>query len=296
MNRAITILLVFVMVLSLAACGKSTTTSEPTLQHATENTLASPSTTENAADTTETNTLENPEPTEETLDIAMLTAWYKENSMLICGGVYFVGKDILAAYYGITCQTASFGMNVIVFDTENDYYSYHRSSRFTGGEESAALEAYASQNDYISEGKTVGLNLKDGNVLLIKNGIAELSYSDSDQKADIETPEIGKRINVFEGDYLVGSDMEPGSYMITSTEKNGTMLVVFETAEKLADFENEDHFTNGEFSADIEKNAVFGIHINEGETCCVNLKEGMVLLVHYGTGAAQQVKMGWSVS
>lgn len=228
----------------------------------------------------------------EVLD-APSTDWYQENSMMIGEGIYFVGTDITPASYGIRCDSSKYGMAIIVFDTEDAYYAYHHSSRFTVGEEDDAIEANASQYQYIYEEDTIALNLHEGNVLRIKGGIGELLSSDPNVTNDVET-QIGNTTNLFEGNYVVGKDINTGGYMITATGDYGTRFVVFESEQKLADFDAADHFTNGEFGADVEQNAMMDIYVDKGEQCYINLQEGMVLMLNNGTGTAQEVKMAWA--
>ena len=65
-------------------------------------------------------------------------------------------------------------MQAIVFNNFDTYKSYHQSSRFTGGEESEAIEINALLSEYVYEDNSITLNLKEGNILLIKNGIGNL--------------------------------------------------------------------------------------------------------------------------
>ena len=234
---------------------------------------------------------ENNEPVEVNFDSA--TKWYRENPMLIGEGIYFVGTDIAPGSYGIKCDSAEYGMAVIVFETEDAYYAYHHSGRFTVGEENDAIEENSSQSQYIYEGDTVALNLREGNVLRIKSGIGELVPSDPNTTNETTT-QIGNTINLFDGNYVVGKDINAGGYMVTATGDYGTQFVVFESEQKVADFDAADHFTNGEFGADVEQNAMMSIYVNKGKQCYINLHDGMVLMVHNGDGIAQEVKMAWA--
>ena len=234
-----------------------------------------------------------PENAAAPIDFDSSTEWYQTNPMLICEGVYFVGKDIVPGNYGIKCVSSDYGMSVIVFESEDSYYAYHHSSRFTYGEEDDAIEANASRYDYIYEDNEIALNLHEGNVLRIKEGIGELLSSDPDAVVETET-EVGNAFRLFDGVYVVGKDIDAGGYVITSTGEYGTSFVVFESEEKLADFDAADHFTNGEFGADVEQNAMIDIYVDENKPCYINLQDGMVLMLDNGSGTAQQVKMAWS--
>ena len=227
------------------------------------------------------------------VDFDSVTEWYQTNPMLIGEGIYFVGTDIAPASYGIKCDTADYGMAVIVFDSVDAYYAYHHSSRFTVGEENDAIEANASLYEYIYEDDEIALNLREGNVLRIKDGIGELLSSDPNASNETET-QVGGTTKLFDGNYVVGKDLDAGGYMITATGDYGTRFVVFESEQKLADFDAADHFTNGEFGADVEQNAMMDIYVDKGKQCYINLQDGMVLMLNNGSGIAQEVKMAWA--
>lgn len=100
------------------------------------------------------------------------TAWYSDENIGLCSGVYFVENDLDTAQYSLTC-TDSY-MQVIVFENIDAYKTYHQSSRFTGGEESEAIKKNAAFNEYVYEGDSIAINLQAGNVLLISDGIGIL--------------------------------------------------------------------------------------------------------------------------
>lgn len=299
--------LVLAIVVAFVGCGKNESIQDNESGSITEQTDLSSEEKDNSAnnnnteesDFSENQDINESEPIDESnsdsdsIDFERVTEWYRNNSMLLCDGVYFVGSDMVPASYGIKCSSFSDGINVIVFDNEEAYYTYHHSSRFTNGEESDAIEANASQYDYLRADKEIALNLHEGNVLMIKNGIGELSYSDSDKVVESETI-VGEKRNLFDGNYVVGKDIDSGGYMITSTGEYGTRFIVFASEQKLADFEAEDHFTNGEFGADVEKNAIIDLFVYKEKQCYINLKDGMVLMLNNGTGIAQKVTMVWA--
>ena len=77
-----------------------------------------------------------------------------------------------AAQYSLTC-TDSY-MQAIVFENFDTYKAYHQSSRFTGGEESEAIEKNALLSEYVYEDNSIALNLKEENILLINDGMGSL--------------------------------------------------------------------------------------------------------------------------
>ena len=64
-------------------------------------------------------------------------------------GVYFVGNNLKAAQYMLVCNEADYSMQVIVFENMDAYKDYHQASRFTNGEELAAIEQNALLDYYL---------------------------------------------------------------------------------------------------------------------------------------------------
>lgn len=90
-------------------------------------------------------------------------------------GIYVVGKDLNQGQYNISCKE---GSTFILFETIDTYKSYHQSSRFTGGEEDAALEKNATSIEYMYNDSQYSFNLKEGNVILIKGGHSIMESSE----------------------------------------------------------------------------------------------------------------------
>lgn len=85
-------------------------------------------------------------------------------------GIYFVGSDISEGKYTFTYDDAKYGsVKVAAFANMDDYYSYHKASRFTNGEETSALESNAETLTYLYKGSSQIINVKSG-VLLIDGG------------------------------------------------------------------------------------------------------------------------------
>lgn len=93
-------------------------------------------------------------------------------------GVYFVGNDLEEGQYEFVCSSTQYGMNFIVFDTQQAYSDYHQTSRFTVGEETDAVEQFASTDEYLREGDTYSVFLSNDSVLLLKGGSGTLSKKD----------------------------------------------------------------------------------------------------------------------
>lgn len=214
--------------------------------------------------------------------------WYLSTSMGISEGVYIVGEDILPGNYGISTDDA---VSYAIFESVEKYLDYHKSSRFTHGEENDAIDANAKIHEYVYNSQTEALNLTDKEVLLVKRGPAFLEFSDP--PAELSDPEYGNAKKLYDGVYKAPADLEEGSYFITAVDS--CRIAVFLSDNDYEKFENEDHFTNGEYGSDLERNAFADYYINEGETCYVHVKSGNILMVHNGEAVIQKIRMNWTV-
>lgn len=98
------------------------------------------------------------------------------SSATVYSGIYVVGEDIVAETLNIKCTTNY--LQVTVFENSNKYTAYHKADRFTVGEESDAIEKYSSSSDNIYKDDITSVNLKDGMILMIDDGIGEYSVDE----------------------------------------------------------------------------------------------------------------------
>jgi len=219
-------------------------------------------------------------------------SWYTENNTAFCDGVYFVGKDIAAGNYILTCVDSSWAMEITVFENEENYYGYHKTSRFTVGEESDAKAQYAMINTTIWPDETYSLNIQDGYVVKIESGKGTLVSADGG--AAPEASSTGKTKKIMDGLYMPGN-IASGTYMITCTETNYAMQVlVFKDKAAYDDYVKEDPFTVGEAQNAIELHALSDFYIKQGDTAYINLDDDMVVSVDGGSGFIEPVAMSWA--
>lgn len=88
-------------------------------------------------------------------------------------GIYVVGEDISAEKINIKCTTEY--MRVTLFSNKGKYQDYHRTSRFSVGDESDAITKYADSNDYINKDEITYVNLQDEMVMMVGNGTGQYS-------------------------------------------------------------------------------------------------------------------------
>lgn len=98
------------------------------------------------------------------------------DSNVLYSGIYVVGKDIPVGVLDIKGTTDY--LQVVVFDSVDKYSAYHKTDRFTVGEESDAIEANASSSDYLYGDDTTSVKLEEGMVLMIDDGIGEYSVDE----------------------------------------------------------------------------------------------------------------------
>lgn len=89
----------------------------------------------------------------------------------IYSGLYVVGKDIKAEKINILCTTAYLKMTL--FSGKDDYLSYHKSSRFTIGEEAEAIQEFAESSDFIYTDDSTYANLRDGMIMMVEEGVGK---------------------------------------------------------------------------------------------------------------------------
>ena len=225
---------------------------------------------------------------EEPIDLT----WYTEDYTAICDGVFFVGKDIKGDSYILTCTDSSWAMEITVFESEEQYSNYHKTSRFTVGEESDAKAQYALIDTTIWPDETYSLNIQDGYVLKIENGHRTLEST-----SGVATPaksNNGKTRKIMDGLYL-SKDLPRDSYMITCTKTDYAMgIIIFKDKDAYNQYSQADRFTVGEEQNAIEQYALSDMYIYYGDTAYVNLTDDMVMLVKAGSGTMEPVLMNWA--
>lgn len=221
------------------------------------------------------------------------TSWFTEDGTAMCSGVYVVGEDVAPNNYIFSCPDEDDAWVIVTtFETEDSYSAYYQSSRFTVGEESEAIAAYASLNDYLGAGESTALNLEEGSVLIVEGGIGCIVAADG------AIPEEGSEVTgnptaVVDGVYQGGS-IQSGTYILMNTSDSGLRAVLFPDDAAYEAFENTDHFTSGEWSTAVEKNAWSDFYLYENDSHYLNLDEDDVLMVSGDSGVLIPTQMAWA--
>ena len=219
--------------------------------------------------------------------------WDSSNSSAISTGVFFVGEDIAEGQYSFTCTYSTFGMSLVIFEGKDDYVKYFRSSRFTFGEESDAIDANASERKQLYEDNDYSFYLREGNVLMLNGGIGNLERLDDNIADDMQGD--NSTIFLYSGLYFIDNDINESRYAFTCIETSfGMSVIVFENRNTYLGYFRTYRSTNGEENAAIEQNALISLYIYEGQTCFLNLNPGMVVLLNNGNGILETAIVNWA--
>lgn len=239
-------IMVLLMLLSLSACGDSATTAPV-----------------NSASVDS----EQEHPVEDAIDAA------EENAVgYYSNKVYYVGDDIPVGGYVLTCTGSDYGMQIIIFDSEQDYKDFQAADQFTVGEYGAAIEQHAWADFYLYQDEQAYIGLKKGNVILLDDGICEFTKFDP-RESD----------TIYSGIYVVGKDIDPSKLDIKCIG-DYLNITVFESRNSYLDYHKTSRFTIGEEADAIQAHAASTDFIYEGDSTYVNLQDGMILMVEDGTG------------
>ncbi len=240
MRRLFAILLVIITMLSLAACGGDS--EKPIINNEISSTENSP----------------KPDNT--------------EAEEIYSNKVYYVGDDIPAGNYAINCTKSEYGMDILVFESEQKFKDFQGAEQFTVGEYQTAVETHAWANFYVKENEFTYIGLKKGYVILLDDGMCEFNKYDANSSTTI-----------YSGIYVVGEDIAAGNLNIKCTSDR-MQVTAFETKDNYVSYHQTSRFTVGEESDAIEKYALSSDYIGKDKVTSVNLKAGMILVVDNGIG------------
>jgi predicted small lipoprotein YifL len=114
------------------------------------------------------------------------------------------------------------------------------------------------------------------------------------ENTSVKNEDETKRL--FSGIYYVGTDIEPGQYILKSLESDYSMdILLFETGEKYDGYLAAPKTTLGEESQAINGFCLHSSYIEHDEEYYLNLKDGNVLSLDDGSGELRKiVKGGWA--
>ena len=193
-------------------------------------------------------------------------------------GRYVVGKDIKAGTY------------ILVGLMDKGPGGYSPQALTSESMDDAANSEYIGYQ-YMKNGSTWRISLRSGNVLEIRSGdvavqemvplavapdeVSEEQEASITEKAELEI----NGIPMIKGIYIVGRDIQPGSYNITMTAcQQATVIATFANNEDLSSYTSWDSANNlGQYS----KTAVY---VKKGQTTHIYLEDGDYLFIGDGNG------------
>ena len=218
---------------------------------------------------------------------------FSDSAAMIGAGVFVAGRDIREGQYTLTCVDSDWSMEVDLFESVERYEAYHRSSRYTNGEEADAIEQNAFSSDYIGKGKSCYLDLRSGSVLMLKNGVGTLA--DMNGTDELNSAAVSEALPLYPGVYFIGTDLEPGVYAALCTKTGwSSQITVYANRDDYLAYMQTERSTNGEEIAAVEQHAFSDCYLSEGEACCMNLLDGMVLVVSDGSGEIRTIDPSWA--
>lgn len=184
--------------------------------------------------------------------------------------VYNVGEDIPEDSYAINCTATEYGMDVVVFSSEEDYINFQNAEKFTNGEYRTAVETYAWADFYLENNETVYIKLNKGDLILLDDGKCEFNkYNTTDSNM------------LYSGIYVVGEDIASGHVDIKCLSEY-LQVTLFENKEKYSEYHKSSRFTVGENSDAIDKFSESSDFIYSDNITSVHLQEGMILMIEDG--------------
>lgn len=192
-------------------------------------------------------------------------------------GRYIAGKDIKAGTYVL----------VGIMDKGSDGYS---PQALTSNSIDDATNSEYIDYQYMKNGSTWHIALKSGNVLEIRSGdvavqemvplaIAPDEVTEKSNSSESEKEAVIDGTPIIKGIYIVGRDIQPGSYNIAMTAcKQATVIATFANNENLSAYTSWDSANNlGQYS----KTAIY---VKKGQTSHIYLEDGDYLYIGDGSG------------
>lgn len=186
--------------------------------------------------------------------------------------VYYVGDDIPAGGYVISCTGTNSLLEVTVFASEESYDGFQSADKFTVGDYSSAVEQYAWANFYLDKDENAYVGLREGYIILLDEGRCEFTKYD---------PTIS--LTIYPGIYVVGEDLTAEKVNIKCTSEY-MQVTQFESKDKYLEYHKTSRFTVGEESDAINKYAESTDFIYTDDNTYAKLQDGMVIMVEEGTG------------
>ncbi len=227
-------------------------------------------------------------------DIMADTDWYENDGSSIASGMYIVGDDLKAGSYTFTNKGEDSSMEIIIFETIDDYMGYYRTSpRSTIGEEDDAIQANSYYYTYVCPDETCSVNISDGNVLVMDQSYGSLT----DEASTTKDKNVLNDGQVLKPGLYSSDQIEEGTYILSylsNDDEQGTNIILFENNERYKEYNSTDKATIGEYNEAMWKTALYDTYVDANAPCIINFKKDSVMIVDYQSCYIQKVDMDWS--
>ena len=182
------------------------------------------------------------------------------DKLTVVKGVYVVGRDIDPGSYMLNMTDCKKYTVIATFANSDDLSSY------TSWASANNLKEYGKTALYIEKDSPTHITLEDGDVLYIADGQGYITESPSS--------------TIMKGLYYVGTDLQPGSYLITLNDfYHSAEIATFKDSSDLLSYITWDSANN------LEKLSTSLVYANEGEQFHITLVKGEYLYISDGTGS-----------
>lgn len=244
---------------------------------------------------------EKTEKKENSKTIKVDTSWYENDGSAISSGIFVVGESLKAGNYTFTANDIYDGGNatVAVFEDLDKYKSYYNIMKFlSSGEnidEDAVSNELASDSvyyKYLNSGEACGLNVADGNVIIILNTKGTIT-NDSNSNNNKIIQADGKTI---ESGMYSADQLGEGVFMITYLGSNeSSEIVLFPNQDEYNEYKSLNEFLDdNQHNNALGDNALIDCILPPSKSSTIVIDEESILLVNAGPCYIQKVKMNWS--
>ena len=222
------------------------------------------------------------------------TSWYESNGDAIASGIFVVGENIASGNYSIENPKEDQYMDVIVFESMDDYLGYFSTyPKSTLGEEDAAIKANSFYDTCLNPEESCTVNLEDGNVLMIDGAMGNIINSENTNNGD----GIVSEMKELKPGVYSSSQIGEGTYIITYPADGGygTKIALFDNKDSYKKYNSTETVTLGDREEAIWTNGIYDFDIEDGKPCFIEMTTDSILLVFdYDHCYIQKVNMNWS--
>ena len=183
----------------------------------------------------------------------------ESTSKTVMKGVYTVGTDLQPGAYLISLSDIHGSAVVATFSNPENMISY------ASWDSANNLKEYGKTAIYAQPDIPVHIYLEQGDVLYIAEGIGTIANAEEG--------------TLTRGVYPIGSELKPGSYLITLNDFRGTSTVA--TFANCSDLVN---YTSWDSANNLKEYSSSSFYANKGEQFHITLIDGEYLYISDGTG------------